>query len=112
MTTIHLIIVVFVLFAMSRTYLRLKDGELGIVSFAFWMVNWFLVGVIGFWPGVTQRIADIVGIERGIDTVVYSSIVVLFYLMYRLYVKIEHLEQDITKVVRDSALEDFKEKND
>ncbi len=97
---------------MSRTYLRLKDGELGILSFCFWMFNWILVAVIGFWPGVTQRVADMVGIERGIDTVVYSSIVLLFYLMYRLYVKIEHLEQDITKVVRDSAIEDFKEQND
>jgi len=111
MTTIHIIIAVFVLFAMSRTYLRLKDGELNIFAFIFWMLNWVLVAIIGFWPGVTQRIADIIGIDRGIDTVVYFSILALFYLIYRLYVKIEHLEQDITKVVRDEALDKFNDKS-
>lgn len=80
------------------------------LSFVFWMINWILVGVIAFWPGVTQQIAEFLGIERGIDAIVYFSIVLLFYLIYRSYVKIEHLDQQITKVVRNEALNEFKEK--
>lgn len=81
-------------------------------AFVFWMFNWTLVAVIGFWPGVTQRLADFLGIDRGIDSVVYFSIVLLFYLIYRSYVKLEHLEQEITKVVREDALEEFKKNDD
>ncbi len=95
---------------MSRTYLRLKEGNMNTLSFVFWMINWILVGVIAFWPGVTQQIAEFLGIERGIDAIVYFSIVLLFYLIYRSYVKIEHLDQQITKVVRNEALNEFKEK--
>lgn len=105
---LQIIIGVFVLFALSRTFLRFKEGEIGRLAFVSWFFVWILVAVVAFWPDVTQSIADFLGIERGIDSVVYFSIVVLFYLIYRAYVKIEHLEHDITKVVRDDALEDFK----
>ncbi len=111
MTSIQIIIALFVLFAMSRTFLRLREGELTGLSFAFWMINWTLVGVIGFWPGVTQRLADFLGIERGIDSVVYVSIVLLFYMIYRAYVKLEHIEHEITKIVREESLHELN-KND
>jgi len=106
--TLKIVITIFVLFAISRTYLRLKDGAIDTLQFVFWLFVWALVGVIGFWPGVTQRLANILGIERGIDSIVYFSIIVLFYLIYRAYVKIENLEHDITKIVRDESLNEFK----
>lgn len=109
---LEIIITVFVLFALSRIYLRFREGEVGSVAFISWLILWALVIVVAYWPGVTQNVADFLGIERGIDSVVYFSIVILFYLMYRSYVKIEHLERDITKVVRKEAIDDFKEKND
>jgi len=107
MTTIHIVITIFVLFAMSRTFLRLREGEINKAQFAFWFVVWSLVAVVGYWPGVTQNLADFLGIDRGIDSVVYVSIVILFYLVYRAYVKLEHLEQDITKVIREEAISEF-----
>lgn len=91
--------------------MRLREGEINKMQFVFWFAVWFLVGVVGYWPGVTQNLADFLGIDRGIDSVVYVSIVILFYLVYRAYVKIERLEQDITKVVREEAINEFSSKN-
>ncbi len=91
--------------------MRLREGEINKAQFVFWFAVWLLVAVVGYWPGVTQTLADFLGIDRGIDSVVYVSIVILFYLVYRAYVKIEHLEQDITKVVREEAISEFSSKN-
>ncbi|MBU1018874.1 MAG: DUF2304 family protein [Patescibacteria group bacterium] len=104
---LQVVIAVFVLFALSRIYLRFKEGELSVSGFIFWLIVWLLIGVVGFWPGTTQNVADFLGIERGIDSVVYFSIVVIFYLIYKIFVRIEHLERDITKVVRDNALDEL-----
>jgi len=105
---LKIIITIFVLFAFSRTYLRLKDGAIDTMQFVFWLVVWALVEVIALWPGVTQKLANFLGIERGMDAIVYFSVVVLFYLIYRAYVKLENLEHDITKIVRDESINEFK----
>ncbi|MBU1854341.1 MAG: DUF2304 domain-containing protein, partial [Nanoarchaeota archaeon] len=50
------------------------------------------------------------GIGRPIDVVIYASIIVLFYLIFRMYVKIESMEQNITKVVREVTINNPKKK--
>ena len=56
------------------------------------------------WPGSTQFLADRIGIGRGVDLVIYIAIVTLFYLVFRLHMKVELINRQITKVVREKAL--------
>ena len=51
-------------------------------------------------------LSSILGIARGADLIVYVSVVLLFYLIFRLYVKMEKIEQDVTKVVRKIAIDE------
>jgi len=60
------------------------------------------------WKAV-KKFAEIIGLRRGVDVVIYSSIGILFYMLFRLYIKFEEREQEITKVVREIAL--LKKKN-
>ena len=57
-------------------------------------------------PKFLDEIAHQIGIGRGIDAVVYGSVVLLFYLVYRIYVKAEFIEHEITSLVRKFALKD------
>lgn len=100
----QIIVVVFVLFAWSRVLLRLRDRKISMWEFGFWSILWIAVLVVLFMPALTQPIARLLNIGRGIDVVVYLSIVLLFYLVFRIYVKIEGVEQEITKVVREVSL--------
>jgi len=109
MQIIQLLLIVFALFALSRAFLRFKDNALSIRDFIFWLVLWIGVITIGFLPGVVTKASEILGIGRGVDMVLYLGMVVLFYMIFRLYVKIENQEKDITSVVRKIAIE--KEKN-
>lgn len=96
--------VVFALFALSRVVLRLKDGKITWPEFSFWTIIWAAVIVVAINPDLTFTVSNALGIERGVDVAVYGSIIILFYLMFRIFVKLEMIEQEITKAVRKDAI--------
>lgn len=102
---LQLIAAIFALFALSRVYLRFKEKKLSSISFIFWVIIW-LCGVAAIlFPSITTEVAGFVGIGRGVDAILYASIIVLFYLIFRLYVKIEDTQRLITEVARKIALD-------
>jgi len=101
---------VFVLFTASRVILRARDKKLKFRETIFWLSVWFVLIFVIFFPELTSNLAKILGIGRGIDVIIYSSIGLLFYLIFRLYVKLEEAEQEITKVVREVALSEKRKK--
>jgi len=109
-SVLQIIVVVFALFAWSRAMLRLRDRKISIGEFIFWSVIW--AAVIG--SSVLPRTADIVsnlfGISRPIDLAVYVGILLLFYLIFRVYVKQEQLTQEMTRLVREIAVRNPKKK--
>jgi hypothetical protein len=101
---LQIIITVFALFALSRSFLRFRKGSESILEFLIWIFIWSSVVLVVYVPSITQIPARILGIGRGIDVLVYLSIVALFYSIYRIYAKIEKIEQDLTTMVRNEAL--------
>ncbi len=101
---IQIIVIIFAVFAWSRAVLRFKDGKITLGELVLWSVIWTAVLVVAIIPGLTSSVAGLVGIKRGIDVAVYFSIIILFYLIFRLYVKAETQQHEITKLVRELAL--------
>ncbi|MBI4133774.1 DUF2304 domain-containing protein [Candidatus Uhrbacteria bacterium] len=108
MLVIQILILIFILFALSRTVLQFRERKLRVHWFVVWLLLWAGVGFVVLRPEVTSRLARFVGITRGADLVVYTAIIVLSYLVFRVLVKIESLEGQITKLVRHLALDDKK----
>ena len=96
---LQIVVIIFGVFAVSRAYLRLREGKLSMGQFLFWIVLWGGVVGLTFLPDVMNIFADTLGINRPIDVVVYFSIVLLFYLIFRIYVKISEVEREITELV-------------
>jgi len=103
---VQIIFAIFLLFAITRVLLRLKDGTLTFNNFLFWLLVFILaiVGVIK--PELTSIAADWLGINRGSDVVVYASILLMFYLIFRTNILLENLRHDLTQLVRRLALKD------
>ena len=95
----------FALFAIASVMNKKKEGLLGPKGLIFWLVFWILAGVVVLWPDSTFVLANYLGIGRGADLVVYVSLALIFFILFRLHVKLESVGRDITKVVRDKALE-------
>lgn len=103
---IQTILILFLLFAISRVYLRAREGKLNFGEIAFWG-SLFSIAILGVLdPEFTNYIAQQLGIGRGVDVVLYLSIVLLFYLVFRTNVLIEETQHQITQLVRELALKE------
>src|SRR5438045_5774686 len=100
MTAIQIILVAFAVFALSRVVLRFRRGGLPLVHLLTWFLFWAAVIVAVVRPTTTSAVAAWVRVGRGTDLVMYVSVLALFYLLFRLFGKIEELERQITRVVR------------
>lgn len=107
MNIIQLMIILFALFAISRSLLRIKDKDINRTEFIFWTCIWLIIIIIATTPSLTDIITQPLGLYRGIDVAVYVSIILLFYLIFRLYVKTEQTNKEITKLVRELAKENL-----
>lgn len=108
---IQITITLFVLFAASRILIQFKHKNVGLGGLLFWVFVWLSALTVVYWPGVIDGLAKWFGIGRAIDVLVYFGLLIGFYLIYRLYIKIVELEQAITKIVRASALKDLDKKS-
>jgi len=106
---LQLFVTAFVIFAASRIYMQWRRETISLGAFLFWLIIWIGLITVVYWPGTIVFIAETVGIGRGIDVLVYGGIVLLFYLVYRLYIKQEETSQEITKIIREIALKDLKD---
>ncbi|NJL44257.1 MAG: DUF2304 family protein [Nitrosarchaeum sp.] len=104
MDPLTFIILIFSLFALSRAYLRVKDRRISWGEFGFWGVVWVLLILVAIFPWTIASLAALIGIGRGVDLVIYVSIPLVFYLVFRLYVKIDAMERNLTELARAHAL--------
>lgn len=104
LTTIQIFLVIFIVFFLSRVYLRSREKVISTKTAIFWILVWAiaLIGVI--LPTTTSKIAAFFGVGRGVDVILYLAISLLFYLVFRLYVMIEDVRREITSLVREIAL--------
>jgi small membrane protein len=101
---IKIFVTFFIVFALSRVYLRHRDGSMTTFALILWFILWCGVGFFAWMPKTSDIIAHEVGIGRGVDALVYISIVALFYGVFRIYIKLEFIEREITSLVRNLAV--------
>jgi small membrane protein len=97
-------VLIFALFAFSRAVLRYRGGSIKLAELIFWTGVWIFGIIFALFPGVVSLLSNIGGFQRGLDLLVAFSIMTLFYMLFRMYVKVDELDQTITKLVREIAI--------
>lgn len=105
MKPIQLVLLALVLFALVKVIRRARRRGTGTFDLAFWIVLWLAAAFMALFPDSTSVLAELLGIRRGADLVVYLALVVAFYLIFRVHLALEGIEQSITEMVRALALE-------
>jgi len=104
------LLALFVIFLfLARLIWRKKKKEISINEFLFWLIFW--IGAAFLILGLKQidQLAIQLGFSSsGIEILLYLGIIILFYFLFRIRLKMEKMEKNITKIVRAIAL---KEKN-
>jgi hypothetical protein len=73
---------------------------------AFWLLLWFAAGAAVAVPNATTRVARLLGIQRGADLLVYSTVLGFFVGFYLVYLKLRQLTREITLLTRELAILD------
>jgi small membrane protein len=99
------LLLAFVLAALAKVLHSYKQRRMAPLDFLFWGLVWIGTASMIIFPDTTSLLAHLLGIGRGVDLIVYLSLLISFYLIFRLYVALARLEQAITALVRAIALE-------
>ena len=104
----QLAIALLSLFAIVSVMRKSREHLLGPVGELFWIIFWVAIASVVSVPNVTQRIADVLGIGRGVDLVMYLSIAILFFLVFKLYIQIESMRRSLTEIARKKTIDSIK----
>jgi hypothetical protein len=110
MIPIQIVLISAVVFIAFYMYLRLRSSLLdAILIFLFCAVAVFFI----LFPDTTTKIAQWLGVKRGINLVFYCITLFFFFLILKLYSRMRRLENKLTEIVRENSLgrvEDLSEK--
>ncbi|MFH0857870.1 MAG: DUF2304 domain-containing protein [Candidatus Magasanikbacteria bacterium] len=102
---------IFALFAIISVLQKWKKQMISLSGSFFWILFWLGSMTVVLWPEIVQFFADTLAIGRGSDLVLYVAVAMLFYLGFRLHVKIEGVNKELTKVARRLALDEVEKKD-
>lgn len=110
MLVIQILLLLFVAFALLKTFGRFTKNDITVAQLCFWVLIWIAIALTAIFPQWTVSIANRLGVGRGSDLVLYAAVAVLLYTTFRLTVRLQKLDRDITKVVRKEALDSANKK--
>lgn len=84
-------------------YRYLKEKQ-SLITVILWTILWLFVIVFSIFPTASERFASFFGITRGLDFIIIVVFLVLFYIIFRLYNRIDILQDEINKIVKEVAL--------
>lgn len=102
---IRILVAILGIFVISKTWSDYRAKKESWVMFLFWVIIWLVVIILAFFPSIIDYVLKTFGTSKdGIGTFLGIGIVLLLFISYRLYLKSERIERQITKLVQDLAL--------
>jgi hypothetical protein len=87
----------------------MRKKKLTINEFIFWGSMWVILILLSIFPDVSHVIAGFFGFGRGLDFFIVASILLIFYLIFRIFIKLEEIDSRITRLARNIALKEVDE---
>ena len=102
----QLIALIIILIFVFRLFILKKKNKVSANEFIFWLVFWLLAASgIAFIKDLDKLASSLGFSASGIQIILYAAVAVLFYMNFRLRLKIEKMDKDITAVVRKMAID-------
>jgi len=99
--------ILFAAIVISKSYVDLRARAESLQMFIFWVFTWTMIVLVALFPAVIDfLIASTIYGRAGLGTVFGMGLVFLFFVVYRIYVKMEQVEQKLTKTIQELALKE------
>ena len=108
----QIIAIIVVLFFIFKLFWQKRKKQIAGNEFVFWLVFW-IVGIIAilFLKQIDNLVANLGFSGSGINVLFYIAVILLFHLMFKLRIRMERQEKNITKIIRKVAIDNEEEKN-
>lgn len=100
----QIIIVGIVSIIVYKTLVSYFSKKITLLFALCWLSFWLTVLTAVCFPKWMDIVASFVGVGRGVDFAVYLSVVVLFFMIYRIYTHLMRIEDKMTKIVREETI--------
>jgi hypothetical protein len=93
--------------AISKSYVDFRARIEPVQIFLFWIFTWTSIVIIALRPSIVDYIIGVFGGGRaGLGTFFGMGLVFLFFIVYRMYVKLGRVEQKLARTIQELALRD------
>ena len=104
MSPIQIIILIIIALIIIKTWQKYRQQSITIREFFLWVGFWLMVSLVIVFNEATNFIAHLLGIGRGVDLIFVVSTIVIVYVIFKILLRLEKIEKNITKIVRQIAL--------
>lgn len=112
MTLVQILAIGLIILILIKTVADFKKKKFTLSAFVFWMSLWIIILVVAVLPQVTGFFARLLGVGRGIDVVVYFSILFILFILFKIITSLEKMNREITEIIRHLALKNSKKNED
>lgn len=106
MSIFQYVIIIAALGLVGRALIRCCKKQISIWLFLLWSALWAGVTLIAIFPSIINRLADWVGVGRGVDLMIYLALGVIVYILFKQQVRLGKQEKDLSKMVQAKAIDD------
>jgi small membrane protein len=103
-STAKIFLLSLVVLAIGFVVRRYGQRKIAAIPFLLWLFLWGGVALVILFPESAVVLAHLLGIGRGTDLALYLSVILILFLLFRVYVRLEQVDREITQIVRAVAL--------
>jgi small membrane protein len=92
----------------SKSYVDVRARRESLQMFVVWIFTWLGIVVISLFPSIIPRMIQTLGGQAGLGTFFGMALVFLFFLLYRIWTRLERIEQRLSAVVEQLALGEYR----
>lgn len=100
----QILALIIIAFFVTRLAKQRQQGSISKNEFSLWLLFWFIAGLAIILIKQIDSLVQLLGFSgSGINFLIYLAVIILFYLLFRLRLKVAKLENNLAKVVREFA---------
>jgi hypothetical protein len=104
----RILALIFAGLIISKSVLSFMQRKENWVMTLFWVLTWGAIVALAFWPSLVTKLTD--ETQTGIGTITGIGLIFIYFVVYRVYVKVDRVEKDMQKLIRDIAVKDADKK--
>lgn len=101
---VPLVAIIFII----SLFIHYRKGKSPLSVTIISMLFWIAVGLFAIWPDkISNTIASAFGIKSNINAVIFLSIGIIFFILFKIYNLIKEQERSITLLTRKLAIKEY-----